>query len=112
MAAQASPATSGSPPPSTAAISSATLVARVHQYAATGTVDAAGLEPVEVDALYHVLHKLHGTFLRQYDCDEVKCDKTRKCPKCGVFRVQVLPSPDAPEEVECEPAQEDVDMNA
>ncbi|EQC28571.1 hypothetical protein SDRG_13649 [Saprolegnia diclina VS20] len=108
MAAQASPATSGpSSPrgqPAPDSISSATLLERVQSYATTGTIDASGLAPLEVDVLFHVLHKLHDRFLKQYDCDEVKCDKTRKCPKCGVFRIQVLPSPDA------EPSPDDVDM--
>ncbi|OQS04515.1 hypothetical protein THRCLA_03257 [Thraustotheca clavata] len=71
--------------------SSQQLLQRVQTYAATGTVDTSGLKTDEVQQLYHVLHRLHERFIRQYDCDEVKCDKTRKCPKCGVFRVQMMP---------------------
>ncbi|CAK4081632.1 unnamed protein product [Aphanomyces euteiches] len=69
-----------------ATVNTSTFLTRVQQYAETGRVDVEGLSTVETAAFHHVLNRLHATFVKQFDCDEIKCDAARKCPKCGVAR--------------------------
>ncbi|RQM22953.1 hypothetical protein B5M09_000370 [Aphanomyces astaci] len=68
-----------------------TLLTRVQRYADTGKVDVEGLCATDAAALVHILRRLHATFVKQIDCDEILCDASRKCPKCGASRVPSSP---------------------
>ncbi|ETW01103.1 hypothetical protein H310_06718, partial [Aphanomyces invadans] len=70
---------------------STTFLSRVQRYADTGKVDVDGLTATDAAALVHILRRLHATFVKQIDCDEIKCDASRKCPKCGASRVPSSP---------------------
>ncbi|KAF0686546.1 Aste57867_21640 [Aphanomyces stellatus] len=78
------------------ALNTSTFLARVEQYAETGKVDVDGLSSSEVAALQHVLRRLHASFVKQIDCDEIKCDAGRKCPKCGAARTKPEKLPKSP----------------
>jgi hypothetical protein len=70
-------------------LSTQILISRVQHYAETGKIDMQGLTAYEMDVVYHLLHRLHDAFVKQFDCDETTCDGSRKCPKCGVIRTQI-----------------------
>ncbi|KAF0751760.1 hypothetical protein AaE_006263, partial [Aphanomyces astaci] len=55
-------------------VDTTTLLTRVQRYADTGKVDVEGLCATDAAALVHILRRLHATFVKQIDCDEILCD--------------------------------------